>query len=110
MDKTKKINGKFTKFIKLELLNGNCIITDLEQINAIDESEGLIVLERYTQLSRNTFCEIFPIVINPKFVIDAIPIDGWLTEKEGQHDKQDNWFELYDWNVPGTKTDGNQSY
>ena len=90
MDKTKKINCKFTKFIKLELLNGNCIITDLEQINAIDESEGLIVLERYTQLSRNTFCEIFPIVINPKFVIDAIPIDGWLTEKEGQHDKQDN--------------------
>ena len=55
MDKTKKINGKFTKFIKLELLNGNCIITDLEQINAIDESEGLIVLGRYTQLSRNTF-------------------------------------------------------
>ena len=26
----------------------------------------------------------------PKFVIDAIPIDGWLTQKEGQHDKQDN--------------------
>lgn len=90
MDKTKKINGKFTKFIKLELLNGNCIITDLEQINAINESEGLIVLERYTQLSRNAFSEIFPIVINPKFVIDAIPVNGWLTEKEGQHGKQDN--------------------
>ena len=83
MDKTKKINGKFTKFIKLELLNGNCIITDLEQINAIDESEGLIVLERYTQLSRNTFCEIFPIVINPKFVVSAERVDGWLTQEEG---------------------------
>ena len=90
MDKTKKINGKFTKFIKLELLNGNCIITDLEQINAINESEGLIALERYKQLSRNTFSEIFPIVINHKFLIDVIPVKGWLTQKEGQHDKQDN--------------------
>ncbi|MDM8244695.1 hypothetical protein [Limosilactobacillus vaginalis] len=82
MDKAKKINGKFTKFIKLKLLNGDCIITNLERINAINESKGLIVLERYTQLNRNTFSEIFPIVINPKFVIDAIPIDGWLTQKK----------------------------
>lgn len=82
MGKAKKINGKFTKFIKLKMLNGDCIITNLERINAINESKGLIVLERYTQLNRKTFSEVFPIVINPKFVIDAIPIDGWLTQEE----------------------------
>ena len=90
MDKAKKINGKLTKFIKLELLNGDCVITSLKQINTIAESECLIVITRYSQIHSNTFREVMPIVINPKFVIDAIPIDGWLTEKEGQHDKQDN--------------------
>ena len=90
MDKTKKINGKFTKFIKLELLNGDCVITSLKQINTSAESECLIVITRYSQIHSNTFREVMPIVINPKYVISAERVDGWLTQEEGQHDKQDN--------------------
>lgn len=90
MDKAKKINGKLTKFIKLELLNGDCVITSLKQINAIAESECLIVITRYSQIHSNTFREVMPIVINPKYVISAERVDGWLTQEEGQHDKQDN--------------------
>ncbi len=90
MDKAKKINGKLTKFIKLELLNSDCVITSLKQINTIAESECLIVITRYSQIHSNTFREVMPIVINPKYVVSAERVDGWLTEKEGQHDKQDN--------------------
>ncbi|HJG83899.1 MAG TPA: hypothetical protein K8V21_00575 [Weissella thailandensis] len=90
MDKAKKINGKLTKFIKLELLNGDCVITSLKQINTIAESECLIVITRYSQIHSNTFREVMPIVINPKYVISAERVDGWLTQEEGQHDKQDN--------------------
>lgn len=90
MDKAKKINGKLTKFIKLELLNGDCVITSLKQINTIAESKCLIVITRYSQIHSDTFREIMPIVINPKYVISAERVDGWLTQEEGQHDKQDN--------------------
>ena len=90
MDKAKKINGKLTKFIKLELLNGDCVITSLKQINTIAESECLIVITRYSQIHSNTFREVMPIVINPKYVISAERVDGWLTQEEGQHDKEDN--------------------
>ena len=83
MDKAKKINGKFTKLLKLKLLNGDCIITSLEQINTIAESECLIVITRYSQIDTDTFREIMPIVINPKYVVSAERVDGWLTEKEG---------------------------
>ena len=84
MDKAKKINGKLTKFIKLELLNGDCVITSLKQINTIAESECLIVITRYSQIHSNTFREVMPIVINPKYVISAERVDGWLTQEEGQ--------------------------
>lgn len=83
MEKAKKINGKFTKLLKLKLLNGDCIITDLEQINTIAESECLIVITRYSQIHSDAFREIVPIVINPKYVVSAERVDGWLTEKEG---------------------------
>lgn len=83
MDKAKKINGKFTKLLKLKLLNGDCIITSLEQINTIAESECLIVITRYSQIDTDTFREIMPIVINPKYVVSAERVDGWLTQKEG---------------------------
>lgn len=83
MDKAKKINGKFTKFLKLKLLNGDCIITSLKQINTIAESECLIVITRYSRIHSDIFREIVPIVINPKYVVSAERVDGWLTEKEG---------------------------
>ena len=83
MDKAKKINGKFTKLLKLKLLNGDCIITSLEQINTIAESECLIVITRYSQIDTDTFREIMPIVINPKYVVSAERVDGWLTQKDG---------------------------
>ena len=83
MDNTKKINGKFTKFIKQEMLNGDCVITSLKQINTIAESKCLIVITRYSQIHSDTFREIMPIVINPKYVVSAERVDGWLTQEEG---------------------------
>lgn len=83
MDKAKKINGKFTKLLKLKLLNGDCIITSLEQINTIAESKCLIVITRYSQIHSDTFREIMPIVINPKYVVSAERVDGWIKHKEG---------------------------
>lgn len=83
MDKAKKIKGKFTKFLKLKLLNGDCVITSLKQINTIAESECLIVITRYSQIHSDIFREVVPIVINPKYVVSAERVDGWLTEKEG---------------------------
>lgn len=83
MTKDKKTNGKFTKFLRLTLITGSCVTTSLKQINTIAESHCLIVLDRYVNYHSDNFMKVAPVVINPKYVVIAERVDGWLTKKEG---------------------------
>lgn len=78
MSKHQKHNNKLTAFLTVRMSNGDSIITSLRQINVIAESMTLIALDRYSEVAPGIFKEINPIAINPKYVIDAIRIDGKL--------------------------------
>lgn len=80
MDKSKKKGSKLTSFLNITMINGDNITTELEQINMIAESQCLIAMNRYSEDAPRIFRKISPIVINPKYIVEAVRVDGKVIE------------------------------